>query len=135
MHSVPFFDFKAMFAEDPEGFTKVFRDTLATGGIILQAAVSDFEKRLAHFVGCRHAVGTSDCTNAMLLGLRAAGIGNGDEVIFCSHTFVATAQAIHFAGAKPVPVELGVDRMINPDSIEMAISERTRAIMVTQLNG
>ena len=124
-----------MFAENPEGFVKVFRDTLASGGIILQSAVSDFEKRLAQFVGCEHAVGTSDCTNAMLLGLRAAGIGSGDEVIFCSHTFVATAQSIHFAGATPVPVEVGLDRMVDPASIEAAISDRTRAIMVTQLNG
>jgi dTDP-4-amino-4,6-dideoxygalactose transaminase len=132
---VPFFDFKALFAEDPDGYTKVFHDTLASGGIILQAAVDAFEQRLATFVGCGFAVGTSDCTNAMLLGLRAAGIGPGDEVIFCSHTFIATAQSIHFAGATPVPVEMAVDRLIDPEAIEAAITGRTRAVMVTQLNG
>ena len=132
---VPFFDFKSIFAEDPDGFTEVFRTTLADGGIILQNAVDDFENRLARYVGCGYAVGTSDCTNAMLLGLRATGIGVDDEVIFCSHTFIATAQSIHFSGATPVPVEMGADRMIDPDAIEAAITSRTRAIMVTQLNG
>lgn len=132
---VPFFDFKAPFAEDPEGFTTVFRQTLAAGGIILQAAVSEFESKLAKLVGAAYAVGTADCTNAMLLGLRALGIGRGDEVIFCSHTFVATAQSIYFTGATPVPVEVGADRMIDPAAIEAAITPRTRAVMVTQLNG
>ena len=134
-HSVPFFDFRALFAEDPDGFTKVFRSTLSSGGIILQKAVEEFEDRLARYVGCGHAVGTSDCTNAMLLGLRAAGIALGDEVIFCSHTFIATAQSIHFSGASPVPVDMGTDRMIDPDAVETAITSRTRGIMVTQLNG
>jgi dTDP-4-amino-4,6-dideoxygalactose transaminase len=132
---VAFFDFKAPFAEDPEGFTDVFRRTLAGGGIILQAAVEEFEQRLASFVGCRAAVGTSDGTNSMLLGLRALGIGRGDEVIFSSHTFVATAQAIHFSGATPVPADMSPDRMIDPASVEAAITPRTKAIMVTQLNG
>ncbi len=133
--SIPFFDFKAVFAEDPDGFTEVIRTTLAGGGIILQKAVDDFERTLANYLGCKHVVGTSDCTNAMMLGLRAAGIGAGDEVILCSHTFIATAQSVHFAGATPVPVEVGPDRMIDADTIEAAVTPRTRAIMVTQLNG
>jgi dTDP-4-amino-4,6-dideoxygalactose transaminase len=133
--NVPFFDFKAPFAEDPDGFVDVFRRTLASGGIILQQAVDEFEGRMAAFVGCKFAIGAADCTNAMLLGLRAAGIARGEEVIFCSHTFVATAQSIHFSGAVPIPVEAGSDRMIDPDSIEAAITPRTRGIMVTQLNG
>lgn len=133
--NVPFFDFKAPFAEDPDGFVDVFRRTLAAGGIILQQAVDEFEGRLAAFVGSKFAIGAADCTNAMLLGLRAAGIVRGEEIIFCSHTFVATAQSIHFSGAVPIPVEVGSDRMIDPDSIEGAITPRTRGIMVTQLNG
>jgi dTDP-4-amino-4,6-dideoxygalactose transaminase len=132
---VPFFDFKAVFAEDPEGFTDVFRTTLAGGSMILRADVRTFEERFAAFTGSLFAVGMADCTNAMQLGVRALGIGSGDEVIFCSHTFVATAQGIYFAGATPVPVEMGDDRMIDPEAIEPAITPRTKAIMVTQLNG
>jgi dTDP-4-amino-4,6-dideoxygalactose transaminase len=132
---VPFFDFKALFAEDPAGFSTVFKNTLANGRIILQGDVDTFEGRLSGFLGCRYSIATSDCTNAMLLGMRALGFGQGDEIIFSSHTFVATAQAIHFSGAKPVPVDIAEDRMIDPASVESAIGPRTTAIMVTQLNG
>ena len=132
---MPFFDFRAPFAEDPERFTEICRETLAGGGIILQAAVDEFEDRLARFVDSAYAIGTADCTNAMLLGLRALGVGRGDEVIFCSHTFIATAQSIYFCGASPVPAEVGADRMIDPDKIEPLVTPKTKAIMVTQLNG
>jgi len=71
----------------------------------------------------------------MVIGLRAAGIEPGDEVIVCSHTFVATAAAVHHIGATPVTVEVGPDRMIDPQSVAQAIGPRTRAIMPTQLNG
>lgn len=133
--NVPFFDFKAVYGEDPMGFTEVFQSTLGSGGIILQGAVDEFEQRLSRYVGCGFSVGLSDCTNAMQLGVRALDIGAGDEVIISSHTFIATAQAIHFAGATPVPVEMQGDRMIDPESIAAAVTSRTRAIMVTQLNG
>jgi dTDP-4-amino-4,6-dideoxygalactose transaminase len=133
--AVPFFDFKAVFAEDPHGFSSVIGETLSSGGIILQRGVEEFEQRLAKFIGSRFAVGVSDCTNAMQLGVRALDIGRGDEVIICSHTFIATAQAVHFAGATPVPVEVQPDRMIDPEAIEPAITPRTRAILLTQLNG
>jgi dTDP-4-amino-4,6-dideoxygalactose transaminase len=69
------------------------------------------------------------------MGLRAVGIGRGDEVIFCSHTMVATAAAIHFTGAVPIPVECGADHLIDPEAVERAITSRTRALLPTQLNG
>jgi dTDP-4-amino-4,6-dideoxygalactose transaminase len=71
----------------------------------------------------------------MQLLLKAGGIGSGDEVIFCSHTMVATASAIKFTGATPVPVEVGADHLIDVTSIEAAITPNTKAIMPTQLNG
>jgi dTDP-4-amino-4,6-dideoxygalactose transaminase len=133
--AVAFFDFKAPYAEGSEAFRAVFNATLGAGGIILQAAVGEFEARLSAFIGSSFAVGTADCTNAMQLGVRALGIGPGDEVIICSHTFIATAQAVHFAGATPVPVEMQEDRMIDPEAIGPAVTVRTKAVMVTQLNG
>jgi dTDP-4-amino-4,6-dideoxygalactose transaminase len=69
-----------------------------------------------------------------LIALRATGIDSG-EVIFCSHTMVATAAAIHFTGATPVPVDCSADHLIDPVAIEAAITPRTRAILPTQLNG
>jgi dTDP-4-amino-4,6-dideoxygalactose transaminase len=58
--------------------------------------------------------------------LAAAGIGGGDEVIFCSHTMLATASAIHVSGSVPVPVEAGADHLIDPMSIERAITSERR---------
>ncbi len=90
-------------------------ETATTGGFILQAAVDDFEAELGRFLGIDHVVGLSDCTNAMLLGLRASGLQPGDEVIMPSHGFIAAAQSIHFAGGMVVPVELSEhDWLIGP---------------------
>src|SRR5262249_13721178 len=66
---------------------------------------------------------------------RASGIGADDEVITVSHTFVATAAAIHHAGATPVLVDIGEDHNVDPDAIEPAITSRTRAILPVHLNG
>jgi len=132
---VPFFRWSALFNEDPEGFTEVFRRTMAAGQIILQAPGEQFEAAVADFLGAKHVLGVADGTSAIELGLRAMNLKGGDEVIISSHTFVATAQAIHYAGATPVPVEMQDDWMIDPASIKARITSRTKAIMVTQLNG
>ena len=113
----------------------IFREVGRRGDFILRQDVAIFEQRLQEFLGVRHAVGLADCTNAMLLGLRALGVGPGDEVVLPSHAFVAAAQAIHYSGATPLPVELGADRLVDPASIERAITPRTRALMPVHLNG
>jgi dTDP-4-amino-4,6-dideoxygalactose transaminase len=77
----------------------------------------------------------ANATDGLTIALRAAGVRPGDEVIFCSHTMVATAAAIHFAGAVPVPVECGPDHLIDAAAAEAAITSRTTAILPTQLNG
>ena len=98
--------------------------------------MDEFEEGLAEFLGIKHVIALSDGTNAMHLGLRACGVGPGDEVILPSHGFIAAAQAIHFAGAVPVPVEMSeVDWLIDPASVETAITERTVGIMPVHLNG
>jgi dTDP-4-amino-4,6-dideoxygalactose transaminase len=105
------------------------------GAFILQRELKEFERQLAGFLSARHAVGVANATDGLIIGLRAAGVQPGDEVIFCSHTMVATAAAIHFAGGVPVPVECGPDHLIDPAAVEAAITPRTRAILPTQLNG
>ena len=65
----------------------------------------------------------------------ALNLRQGDEVICCSHTMLATASAIKVAGGIPIPVEIGYDNLIDPDAIENAITSRTVGIMPTQLNG
>jgi dTDP-4-amino-4,6-dideoxygalactose transaminase len=133
--SVPFFNYPFHFTRDEEGYLAVIRDVGRRGAFILQRDLEDFERALEAYLGVKHALGVANGTDALLLALRAAGIGPGDEVVFCSHTYVATAASIHFVGAVPVPVEVGGDRMIDPQSVRAAVTSRTKAIMPTQLNG
>ena len=111
------------------------KTVLSQGDLMLRQQLKDFESNLASFVGTEYAVGTSNCTDALHLSLRASGISPGDEVITVSHTFVATAAAIHHAGATPVLVDIGDDHNMNMDLVEAAITPRTKAIIPVHLNG
>jgi dTDP-4-amino-4,6-dideoxygalactose transaminase len=105
------------------------------GAFILQSDLVEFEAALAAFTGARYALGVANGTDALIIALRAAGVGPGDEVIVPSHTYVASAASIHFAGATPVLVECGDDHMVDPSAIAAAVTPRTAAIMPVQLNG
>ncbi|MES2376116.1 MAG: DegT/DnrJ/EryC1/StrS family aminotransferase [Bacteroidota bacterium] len=132
---VPFFDYKYILGQYREELTDIMMDISSRGAFILQDELRQFEKNLADFLGAKHSLGVGNCTDGLLLAMRAAGIGKDDEVIFSSHTFVATASAIYHNGAKPIPVECGKDHLIDPKAIEAAITSRTKAIVPTQLNG
>lgn len=132
---VPFFNYPFVFTSHEEQLLETIRDVGRRGAFILQRDLEQFEQQLQNYTGAKHAFGVANGTDALIIALRAAGIGSGDEVIFSSHTYVATAAAIHFVGATPVAVECGADHMIDPAAVEAAITSRTRAIMPTQLNG
>jgi dTDP-4-amino-4,6-dideoxygalactose transaminase len=132
---VPFFDYPSIFTEREEELLGVIREVCRRGAFILQSDLSAFEKSLADYAGAPYALGVANGTDALILSLRAAGLEPGDEAIFCSHTFVATAASIRLVGGVPVPVECGPDHLIDPESVEAAITPRTRAIVPTQLNG
>lgn len=133
--SIPFFDYPQLFTAEEEALVGIFKDVGRRGAFIMQEDAERFERNLAGYLGAQHALGVGNATDGLHFALRAAGIGPGDEVIFSSHTMVATAAAIHFAGAKPVPVECGADHLIDPEAVEAAITPATRAVMPTQLNG
>ena len=132
---IPFFDYPALFAQRQQEYTEIVSDVLARGAYIMQADLADFETDLAAYLGVRHAIGVADGTMALLMSLRAAGIGSGDEVIVPSHTFVASAAAVHHVGATPVLVECASDHLIDAGSAAHAVTSRTAAIMPVQLNG
>ena len=132
---VRYIDYPAQYQKIRDEILQTIDSTLSRGDVMLRQQLSDFEANLASFVGTRYAVGISNCTDAMHLSLRAAGVGAGDEVITVSHTMVATAAAIHHAGATPVLVDIGDDHNMNVDRIEAAITPRTKAIMPVHLNG
>jgi len=133
--SVPFFDYPQVFLSREAAFVETFRQVGRRGAFIMQKDLEAFEQHLARFLQSAHAVGVANATDGLMLGLRAAGLRPGDEVILCSHTMIATAAAVHFAGGVPVPVEVGADHLIDPDAVEAAITPRTRFLMPTQLNG
>jgi UDP-2-acetamido-2-deoxy-ribo-hexuluronate aminotransferase len=135
VRSIPFFDYRHLFLSEEQELIAIFQDVGRRGAFILQEDLTRFERNLAAYLGVKYVLGVGNATDALLLALRAAGIGSGDEVIFCSHTMVATAAAIHFAGATPVPVECSEDHLIDPEAVERAVTPRTRAILPTQLNG
>jgi len=133
--SVPFFPYPDIFKKYEKNILEIVADVCRRGAFILQKDVDQFEKNLAEYIGVKYVLGVANATDALYMLCRASGIGPGDEVIFCTHTMVATAAGIHFAGATPVPVDTGWDHQIDPNSIEKAITEKTKAIMPTQLNG
>jgi len=110
-------------------------DIMASGRLINQKDLSQFEENLAAFVGTKYAVGVNSGYDALHLSLRAGGIGPGDEVIVPAHTFVASCSAIVNVGATPVLVDVGKDFNIDITCIEEAISSRTRGIMPVHLSG
>jgi len=135
MRNVPFFNYPYLFKSREADFQGIFTDVGRRGAYILQKDLSEFEQNLAKFTGNRYAVGVANGTDAIWLALMAAGIGKGDEVIFPSHTYIATAAAIHFVGAAPVPADCRADHMIDPESVKKLVTKRTKAILPTQLNG
>ena len=77
---VPFFEWSKLYLEDRENYLDLIDRTLSKGGFILQQDVADFEAKIRAHLDIEHAIGVSDGTNAILLGLRASGIGPGDEI-------------------------------------------------------
>ena len=135
MRIVPFFNYPNVFTRFEKELTEIMLNICRSGSFIMQKELGDFEKNLAEYTGSKYALGVGNATDGLIIALRAANIGRGDEVIFCSHTMVATAASIAMVGATPVPVEVGHGRTIDINSIEPAITYRTKAIMPTQLNG
>jgi dTDP-4-amino-4,6-dideoxygalactose transaminase len=132
---VPFFDWKQLYAERREKYLEIFDQTASRGGFVLHTDVAEFERAIERYIGVKHAIGLSDATNAILLGLRAQGLRPGDEVILPSHSFIAAAQSIHFAGGVPVPCELGPDGMVDVADMARRVTAKTRLLMPVQVNG
>jgi dTDP-4-amino-4,6-dideoxygalactose transaminase len=111
-------------------------DSLRSGWIGTGPKVHRFEQMIAEYVGAPYCRCVSSCTAALILSLQALGIGSGDEVLIPAMTFVATANAVENAGARPVLVDsVPGTGLIDLDAAEAAITPRTRAIMPVHLAG
>jgi len=132
---VPFFNYQGAFATQEDALLAIVRDVVRRGAFIQQRDLAEFEERLARYLKVEHVFGVGNATDGLIMAFRAAGIGPGDEVIFPSHTMVASPSAVFHAGATPVPVDCGPDHLIDPRAVADAITPRTRAIMPVHLNG
>ncbi|MCH7786329.1 MAG: DegT/DnrJ/EryC1/StrS family aminotransferase [Chloroflexi bacterium] len=134
--TIPLVDLRKQYLGLEEEIMARIGESLRNMQLFLGENVQALEEEFAAFSGARHGVGVGSGTDAIHLALRALGIGQGDEVITVSHTFVATAGAIAQAGARPVFVDIDpVTMNMDPTKIEAAITPRTKAIMPVHLYG
>lgn len=133
--TVPFFNYPFVFKSQEAELLDEVRQVGSRGAFILQKDLADFEQALASMLDAKWSLGVGNATDGLYFALLAAGIRPGEEVILSSHTMIATAAAVHFTGATPVPVECGPDHLIDPEAVAAAVTPRTTAIMPTQLNG
>ncbi len=132
---VPFVDPREHYRRYKSEFDAALTTTLAQGDLVMRRQLSEFEERLAAFVGVKHVVGVASGYHALHLSLVASGIGPGDEVITVAHTFLATISAIVHCGAAPVLVDVGDDHNMDVRAAAAAVTPRTKAILPVHLNG
>ncbi len=133
--NIPFFNYREAFSADLPAYVDILQDVVKRGAFIQQQDLVDFEARMEDYLGVKHVIGVGNATDGLIMAWRAAGLKAGDEVLFPSHTMVATGAAIHFAGGTPVPVDCGPDHLMDPDDLEHRITDKTVAISPVQLNG
>jgi dTDP-4-amino-4,6-dideoxygalactose transaminase len=112
------------------------RRVILSGWITQGPEVAAFEREFAQLVGSPHACAVSSCTTALHLALLALGVGSGDEVVTVSHSYIATANAIHYCGATPVFVDIEPNGFnLDPEKISEAITPRTKAVLCVHQMG
>ena len=132
---VKFFDYPKLYQEHARDYDFIIKKTLSKGSYILQDELSSFESNLKNYLGAKDVVGVADGTNALILSLIALNISAGDEVILPSHTYIATASAVKFVGAKPILCECNNDSSISIDDLKNKVNSRTKLIIPVNLNG
>lgn len=133
---IPFADLASQYAELKPDIDQAIAGVIAHGRFVLGPEVEAMEQALADYVGVAHCVSAASGTEALLMSLMALGIGPGDEVIVPAFTFAATAEVVILVGATPVLVDVEPDTCnIDPQLVDAALSERTRAIMPVSLYG
>ncbi|MCX5680024.1 MAG: DegT/DnrJ/EryC1/StrS family aminotransferase [Candidatus Omnitrophica bacterium] len=133
---VPLLDLKEQYSAIRQEVESSLKKVIENQDFILGAEVTDLEKEVAAYCGTKYGVGVASGTDALILSLKALGIGSGDEVITSPFTFFATAESISVVGAKPVFVDIDPKTYnIDPLLIKAKITKKTKAIMPIHLYG
>jgi len=133
---VPFLNLRAQYDVLKDEMHHAIGEVLESSAFAGGPFVAKFEQAFAEFSGARYAIGVGNGTDALWFALLALGVGSGDEVITVPNTFIATAEAISFCGARPVFVDVDPQTYtMNPALLEQAITPRTKAIIPVHLFG
>lgn len=134
--AIPFLDLKSPYLELKDELDVAYHRVMESGWYILGREVEAFEAEFTTYCETKYCIGVANGLDALHLIIQAYGIGQGDEVIVPSNTYIATWLAVTHAGATPVPVEPDERTYnIDPVMIEQAITPKTKAIMVVHLYG
>ncbi len=133
---IPFVSFRPMEKELNEDIRNAFERVFDRSWYIEGKEDEAFEQAFAKYCGTEYCIGCGNGLDALMLALKALGVGDGDEVIVPSNTYIATALAVTYVGATPVFVEPDINTfLIDPALIEIAITNKTKAIMPVHLYG
>ena len=134
--NIPLVDLQAQYKTIKGDILAAIEGVLEDMHLFLGPQAQAFEREFADYCDCGYGVGVSSGTDALILALRACGVGEGDEVITVSNTFIATIEAIALVGAKPVFVDVDpVTYTMNCQQLDAALTSRTRAVLPVHLYG
>lgn len=133
---IPFLDLKSPYQELKEELDGAYYRVMNSGWYLQGKETAAFESEFAAYCGVKHCISVANGLEALHLVLRGWGIGEGDEVIVPTNTYIATWLAVSYSGARPVPVEPNpLTYNIDPTRIEEVVSEKTKAIVAVHLYG
>jgi dTDP-4-amino-4,6-dideoxygalactose transaminase len=132
---IPLVDLRLQNDQIADEVRSALDEVCASGAFVLGPQVRSFEEEYAAFCAVDHVVGVANGTDALVLALRGAGIGPGDEVIVPANTFVATAEAVALVGADLALVDCTEDFLIDTDALVGRVTDRTRAVIGVDLYG
>ncbi|QUY43032.1 DegT/DnrJ/EryC1/StrS aminotransferase family protein [Acaryochloris marina] len=133
---IPILDLKPQYASIKADIHTALDRVLESGAFIMGPEVKQFEQEVATYLGVKHAIGVNSGTDALVIGLKASGIGVEDEVITTPFSFFATAESISNVGAKPIFVDIDPHTFnLNAHQIEAKVTPKTRAILPVHLYG